>query len=408
MRLFLILMLLSFSAFAKDETSKISPRIGRVPFQPSTPQQILKDTQGPWKGAALLELQKELDPRRNYVFWLMLPPKDPMDLRSAEKFRQFLTAHVMSWDGGIGHHMMAWNCRTTDGTLQSGATGMGGEYYGQSREMIMKGYGISTLFSVFNDGIMNTIDEVDAEIRKRSPTDGFAAVGFEVSPEQCESMVGWLHSFINHPSRPYLKYALHLDPEKMEGGGCTSVAVTMLKKAGLFTDVIPLFMRHMEAPRSLLGGNLSSSAYLTTPPQLPWLRGESHKVPMMTFLTTPWLARGEKTASMDLLDPELMLYSLKSIKRVYIEGLPREKRDAEDRKFFKTGLGYRVVVSDDDNEGRLEQPVRRHYPIVGAFDPRIGQIDAATRAWIHSLTAAGQTIRLGMILGHPILILEKR
>ena len=57
----------------------------------ATGEDYVNEVNEPWL-EPLSELRRSMKPGRNYVFWIISPPQEPLDLRSAEHFRRFINA----------------------------------------------------------------------------------------------------------------------------------------------------------------------------------------------------------------------------------------------------------------------------------------------------------------------------
>jgi len=365
-----------------------------------TPSEMIEDFSQPW-GAPLTELQPLMKRGKSYVFWLMVPPESPMDLRTPENFRRFIVGNT-PFGGGISHNYVAWSCEGPGGRKLEGATAMSGESSGQSKKMILDGFGLTTFFSTFTDGYIDHTISVQDGLLDIGRKHGLATLGFEVSPNECGQMVSFLKKFARHPNKPYSRFGLTPDPEKMEGGGCVTFAMVLLKKAGIFPNVIPLLYRNLSAPRELLGGNMPLPT-ATEVPGLPWLGGRSHQISMNRMLSTAWIPQ-DYSVNLRVMDPELMLYAQKAIKDVYVGQFPARESAAEFRYFERTTLGPRATRSatgDGNSAGSA-----RYIPIDNSFDPQMAKVQKATSDWALKQMRDGKTIQRGSILGHPVLLLQ--
>ncbi|NJL24518.1 MAG: hypothetical protein HC902_04675 [Calothrix sp. SM1_5_4] len=135
-------MAVSFSTSAEESVRK-------------SPSEIQKSIYTPWS-APLSDLERLIAPKRDYVFWIHVPARHHLDLRSSDHFRQWTLATPTN-EMSISHNMIAFRCRDRQGRLRQGATGMsGGSSHDQEKKMILGGYGLSLFLTTFTDGYLNS------------------------------------------------------------------------------------------------------------------------------------------------------------------------------------------------------------------------------------------------------------
>ena len=190
---------------------------------------------------------------RNYIILLKKNPQYVFDFRTADRLRRSLMIMNTS-DMDIGHAMVAWQCRNARGGMDSGATGQTGEQQNQGMQMLRSGWGLSTFMSSFRDGYLNTPEEAEEVIEEASQANRLRFIAFEVSSAECQKMLGWLKTYIKHPKEPQRHFGLNLRPDRFEGGGCGSFAVTMVEQSGLLPKgVTDNVWRTLNVPTHLLG-----------------------------------------------------------------------------------------------------------------------------------------------------------
>jgi len=261
-------------------------------------------------------LAKELSPERDYVTWIIAEPESVMDLRSAENFRTSFMSSVTD-SKLISHMMIAWSCHDEKGKRLVGGTALTGEDDEQTKKMIMDGWGMTPLYSVFTDGHLDTARGIGMMVTMTSKFKvPLAHVSFEVTREKCQNMLKFFKTFLTHPKKPYTRFGLNLDPMKFEGGGCGSFATALLSKAGVLTSVLPHFWRELRASQYLMGLGLG---YLPTNVELKLPREFGNRfnyVWLGDLQQLPWTANDGPLIR--LVDPEMGILSLRQIALDYV------------------------------------------------------------------------------------------
>ncbi len=353
----------------------------------------------PWTGV-LQNLKTELDPERNYVIWINIPAGHPMDLRTLDKFRSWVLGTPIK-EMSISHNMVAWRCRGNNGQMYEAATGMTGEVTHQTPQLILGNFGLTTFLSVFTDGHLNPSWEVSGYIEANVEKRGVVFAGFEVSESECRNMNDFVLEFINHPSEPFRRFGLLPKPALMEGGGCVTFAAELLNRAGLLQSVIPSFNRNLRARRELMGGNLPKTPPNVELPAMPWLQGQKYSIPVLTLALSSWEKKGGKAIEVEVMDPELMLYSFKQFANAYLDQLPPEQREEEKAALDKTPLGPRVTV------GKLLFKKKTRTLIDDTFSG-MSEVRDLTRNWIREKQSAGyQLRRVWTSVNMPAFLMER-
>ena len=383
-----LLALLSFGTLSHAKSEGLDPT---KHYQP-TAAETVRGFSG-W-GESLQELNAFTKPNKSYVFWILSLPEIPLDLRSAEFFRRMLLANPF-FAGGIGHNIVAWKCSGSF-PLQ-GSTGMSGESYLQTRRMLKSGFGLTSFFSTFTDGFLETSKTASDAIEKNAANYGLITMGFEVSASQCENLVNFAEDFANHPAKPYLKFGFVPNPLKMEGGGCVNFAMALLEKAGIwnFTD---MFYRNFKASKELFGGGLPAPEFTTLP---DFSLGIKKQIEQDALLSTPWLPGGQ-SLQLRIMDPELMIYALKIMKKVYFKSLPQG--EALGSAWEGASLADRWVTSGVmDREGIINP---RRYRIDSTFDAQTARVGTTASSWMQEQLKAGKKVVAGKLMGSPLLLIE--
>lgn len=385
------------SAFAHDPT----------PQYKLSNQEVRALVYKPWYGP-LLELKRNLKPDRNYVAWILVPPHQEMDMRSGNDFRHSYLATPPD-DFAIGHNLIVWQCKRKDGSHSEGGMAITGENYDQSKVMTKMDWGLTSLFTDFTDGEIEGTDVVNEELVDETKIQGFATVAFEVSQDSCENMLDFVDAYTLDPARPFSHFSNLQDPDKFEGGGCVTLARALLKRAGIFTNVIPLFGRNFVVNRKLLGGNIPAPDHISVP-EWPWLNGKPHRVPPLKLIATNWDGDDETGVPLTLMDPEVMLYSLRQLALAYLKTVPAEYRAQEENVFGRSPFGFRTVKSSvgplySVKKGYIAQ--HRLIPINDAYDPQLAEAGRQARLWLENAEQGGMQMRHMMVMKSPGIVIDK-
>jgi hypothetical protein len=353
----------------------------------------------PWTGV-LKNLKTSLDQDKSYVIWINVPSQHPLDLRTSDSFRKWIIA-TPETEMSISHNMIAWRCRNDNGQMYEAATGMTGESSNQSARMINAGFGLTTFKTIFTDGQLNPVWEVDMYIKSNLKKRGVVFLGFEVDDRDCRNMNNFVLDFVKHPTEPFYRFGTTPDPAKMEGGGCVTFASELLNRAGILQSVIPSFFRHIRFRQDLMGGNIENAPSEIEPPPLPWLNGRSRKLSKLHLFLSRWEVKGRTMQSMQQMDPEKMLYVMKQFAHTYLQQLSPEEKQKEQAAFSATPLGPRVTV------GKSLLSPKRYTLINDQFDG-MSEVKDLSRKWIRKKQREGFQLRREWTeIGMPAFIFER-
>jgi hypothetical protein len=249
-----------------------------------------------------------------YVVLILLPSAYPIDFSDAEAARRSLMRNVrapMSAAAAktlIGHSMVAWQCAGRRGLISKT-----GESKGQATRMILSGgWGITPFLSVFDDGVLLTLDDVPGRY-ERLIADGRATIlAVQVNEASCRSMRKYLARYIAHPRRPESRFGLLLDSGRFEGDGCASFALNVIGEAGLFSGIDRRFRRRLEIYDGALGRRTLIPEGVE--PFVSARNGEEEKiVSYSAFRSGPWTG-GKLHGVVEFIDPELLYSALVALR----------------------------------------------------------------------------------------------
>jgi hypothetical protein len=338
---------------------------------------------------------------RNYIVLLKKSPEYVFDFRSADRLRRsMMTMNTGSMD--LGHAMVAWQCRNGQGGMDRGATGQTGESQGQGLKMIRSGWGLSTFMSSFSDGYLNTSKEVEKIIDEANGLNRLRFLAFEVSQTECTKMLNFLKTYIRHPNHPQQHFGLNLRPDKFEGGGCGSFAVTLLEQAGAFKSLTPNIWRILDVPTHLLGVGDQIPPYTDFYKQIPY----QQSVFSGSLMSDYWACRPGWAAchKLRIADPEMIIHLISSLEKAAAQLLgPR------DVMFGEAGmkLSSKVRVSRFFTD-TMDRSIELDSQVVDAnYDQRAANMEAAGLAYLRHHLSRGGKLYSGRLLNTPGLIFER-
>lgn len=197
--------------------------------------------EGNWPGF-LDRLQ--LDQGRDYMVLAYLPPANPIDISTPERARRSLLRVIFDQLGAmeagttIGHLMVGWQC---DGLR--GLVSMTGEQERQGQGMLLNGWGLTPMFSTFEDGELVALDDNPPHQLRAFDAGRGAVLAAEVSARDCRAARARVAEFATHPADPQRNYSLLRAPGAFEGGGCLSFGLDVAATGGLLPRLPELALR---------------------------------------------------------------------------------------------------------------------------------------------------------------------
>lgn len=354
----------------------------------------------------LSAMRPHLKPDANYIVLHLQQPDDVFDFRSAENFKKGLMskglAHMAKNTMGIGHFFLSWRCQV-NGAPVEGTVGMTGELDDQFKKSMDNGWGLTTFLGIFQDGHLQTPELLDFEFENYEPLHSLA---IEVSPEVCGNAMSFVKTFLFKPNRPFENFGLGASPDKFEGGGCGSFAVTVLQHSGIFNGqqpIAPLFWRTLYGNPRLFGQGMELPSD-TVMPTLPATKKTKRKVDKaMMFLTGNWNASSPAAGiPIHFMDPEMALLFVKTTYRSFLDDIYRANGSLGVQLHNGPLYQYRMALQgeirvDAANQEQWSVISSSQQPINERFDSQAAQVVAHTRAWNRALKANGYR-------AHPVLI----
>lgn len=261
------------------------------------------------------------DPDSNYIFLFVYRSASFIDWSGPSRLAKTTLASQITKKfnndaSSIGHAQIGWYCNDGKGNINQGATGQTGQNGNEGLDLIKAGWGLSLLDTVFNDGSLESSDEVKTKMKKAADHDNFAWLAIKTTNSACSEMNKFVSDY--DKSGAAINYGFPVNPLKFEGAGCTSFANAAFVKTDLNLPLSKAWVRHIKLPVKYMG-KLSTPLEGTTPLELAKSKEEEKKVPMSEFILgdLSWAKDGEEYKDFNYYDPELFYESLVHMENTY-------------------------------------------------------------------------------------------
>ena len=268
-----------------------------------------------------------LPPRKAYAVLIQLPSAHPILLADADATRSSLVRNALRplhravAKAMIGHAMVGWQCATGRGLVSKT-----GQKSGQVMQMMLAGWGITPLLSVFTDGRLVSLDQNPKGYMAQIAEGRASILAVEISERSCQAMRHLLIRYITHPGKPARRYGLLLDSNGFEGDGCMSFALHVLASTGLFSETDRPFERSIRIYDGMLGRRINAPDGVQ--PYVKAARQEDERlVPWLRLRFGSWKA-GSLHEEVKVIDPELVFAAVAALRRTAGEKAGRQQRRA--------------------------------------------------------------------------------
>jgi hypothetical protein len=269
----------------------------------------------------------QLPEHKAYAVLIHLPSAYPIFLADANATRDSLVrnvlrprSHAMA-KAMIGHAMVGWQCSTGKGLISKT-----GQKNGQALKMVLAGWGITPLLSVFNDGRLVSLEQNPAGYKAQISQGRASILAVEISERSCQAMRHLLVQYISHPEKPARRYGLLLDSDGFEGDGCMSFALHVLAEAGVFSPIDGAFDRTIRIYDSMLGRRSKAPADVD-PYVMAANKKDERRVAWLQLRFGSWKA-GSLHDEIKVKDPELVYAAVAALRRMAGERAGRHQRRA--------------------------------------------------------------------------------
>jgi len=352
-----------------------------------TSQQYVQEINSGWQ-PSLRKLRNALNPSKSYMVIHVIEPSLKYDLRSANHFRKGLLslglAKLANSNLGLGHVFTSWRCEV-NGRMVEGTTGITGELDKQFTKLLGGGYGLTSFYSHFTDGHLQTPRLLDFEF---DFAETMHTLAIEVDPAICQNAMGFVRDFVSHPNQPYTNFGPNLDPTKFEGGGCGSFGVSVLEKSGIFGELPfwPALWRKIRGNPLLFGYGLRKVPEDTVIFDVADRKKSKRVINTLGLFAFNWNDIENQGPVLNQQDPELLLLFLKFVYRMNLDDLRNDDRATLAAFGKRQEFQYRKLKIDG-----AKQDIDRN------FDGKTADIFRLTNAWVNKLKASGYRARFGSI-----------
>lgn len=341
-------------------------------------------------------------------------PRNALDMRSPNRFKNTMSANeVYSKSNSIGHMSIGWSCMpNATATRSEGFAAQTGET-GQSNDMMEAGWGVTGIIATFTDGEIQdaarvqeyfSTDYVDLVDENRDPNI-FSVIVLEVPTNECESVREFVKSYVLHPKKPYKHFGLLPDPNKFEGAGCGSFAVSALAHSATFAPLLETYWRTMPVAEKLLGRR--TKVFLpnnTEPPVFAKTSAQEYVVSRTNLLLMNW-DTGKIGMKFNMVDPELTIYSMRRFEQLAMAENPKaitryQKRQHELlKRTLNLGSGGNEYPTEDRDHGFQE--------IDSQFDPSFALVQNTVDRWWQARSRSSTLELVSFPFGTGVLVQSK-
>lgn len=339
---------------------------------------------------------------RNYIVLIKKAPQYVFDFRTADRLRRSLMT-MNTNDMDIGHAMVAWQCQAGRGRVDTGATGSTGEQQSQGMQMLRSGWGLSTFMSSFRDGYLNVPEEVEEVIEEANQAGRLRFLAMEVTNAECRKMLNWLKTYINHPKEPQRHFGLNLRPDKFEGSGCGSFAVTMLEQSGAFPAAMTANVwRTLNVPTHLLGVGSKLPPFTDYYRSIPY----NQNVFGGSIMSDYWSCRPgwAPCHKLRVADPEMIIHLISSYEKAAAALVGRSNVMFGEAGMSLKAKERRVRFIEDPMD---RSPMTATQLIDGHYDRQTAVMEGTALAALKRHLAQGGKLRPGRLMNVNGLIIEK-
>lgn len=344
------------------------------------PSEIWQGIESAGWPVALRSFQDRFQNGHSYLALYGKTPRRPIDMRSAENFKQNMSAHEFAGKSSIGHMTIGWSCADTRAVGFAAQTGEDG----QQSEMLKNGWGVTSLVSTFTDGRIQNGDDVQKYFSEAyaapevgETNDTFFALVVEVPNTDCESVREFVRNYVLHPAKPYRNFGLVPDPLKFEGGGCGSFAVAALSNSPTLAPLMATFWRTIPIAEKLLGrrtrvhlpNNVVPFVFAKT-------ANDEDEIGMYHLILMNWDS-GQTALNLHLVDPELAIYSFRNFAEIATEKHPAPANYQSYLRSLKRSLYFPSTSS----EASIDSGYSGAQEINANFDTSFNLVSNAVEQW---------------------------
>lgn len=287
---------------------------------------------------------------KNYFVLVSRVPSIAVDFRTNEGLHNSINSFSFQKNFHPGHEMIGWKCKIGNMPYES-MVGLSGESDDQHKILLDNGWGLTSLLATFKDGFLQDPNELEARFRyfieenEKAAAEGSSkrifliATVLEITETDCESIVNETFEFMNHPNSPVQNFSMILSPERYEGAGCGSFAAHFMEKIESIKNLIPLFRRQFSLPYYLFGTGTALPEGVEIPDTIKNLASKK-PVSKLRLISSSWTSAASKSVSVEILDPELLVFWQKLFFDTYFDqnNWTKEKKSFNKNKAIARGV----------------------------------------------------------------------
>lgn len=347
---------------------------------------------------------------KSYLTLFKKLPREPIDMRSPDRFKRSMSANELTSKSSIGHMAIGWSCSSQSEVRGEGFAAQTGED-GQQPEMLNNGWGVTALISTFTDGRLQNGGEVQRYFATgykdhiaEGKLDSFFALVVEVPTTDCEQVRGFVKNYIFHPSKPYRNFGMQPDPLKFEGAGCGSFAIASLSNSQSLAPMMSSFWRTVPIAEKLLGkrsriqlpNNVIPFVYAKT-------TADEYDISKYRLILMNWDS-GKTATRLHVVDPELTIFSFKKFAAIASASRSGESRFQAEHLKPLTRVYNFPSKGDDSSYGDKDSGYQE---IDAAFDPGFSGVSTAVDQWWSAREQTSQINLISFPLGVGVMIESK-
>lgn len=283
------------------------------------PEKIWKSIEHFGWPESLGDFQVRFQPGKSYLTLYKKLPFYPLDMRSANRFKQSMMASQLFDKSSIGHMSFGWSCSAGSSRVE-GFAAQTGEDSGQQHEMMANGWGVTSALTTFTDGHLHNAfhiqryfasDLIDRTEGQHIKANRYFALVVEVPLQECERVRTFVKNYVFHPSKPYENFGMLLDPLKFEGAGCGSFAISALSLSETMHPLTESYWRTISIAAKVLGRRtLEQAAEDAVPPISAKSPADEYVVGRLPLTLMNW-DTGPIGMNVHFVDPELTVFSFR-------------------------------------------------------------------------------------------------
>lgn len=362
---------------------------------------------------ALTNFRLRFQAGKSYIALYKKLPTSPMDMRSPNRFKNSMSSQeILHKSSSIGHMSIGWSCTTpSQPTRIEGFAAQSGER-GQASDMLDADWGINALISTFTDGHIQNAKDIQEYfsnewvnlIESGEEPNAYFAVVIEVPHQDCTQVREFVKSFVLHPSKPYKNFGMMPNPNKYEGAGCGSFAISALAHAPTIAPLMAPFWRTVPIADKLFG--LRTKAYLPNeaiPVRYAKVTAEERPIGKKKLILMNW-DTGKTALNLHIVDPELAVYAFKKFGQMATRG--QHLNRYQEKYLGLVNRFYNFTNRNGDNPDFADKDSGYH-EIDENFDPSFMNVSNAIEQWWAPKSTSSQMNLVSFPYGVGVMIDSK-